>query len=212
MEIGDKYGRLTIASEPFIPEGKKRRHVYVECQCGVVCHKAVNDLRAGQTKSCGCLAREASSARGSTHGMTGGPEYNVWKGIKQRCYNPRHTHYDSYGGRGIKMCDSWRDSFEAFYEDMGPRPKGQTLDRIDNDKGYSKENCRWATRKTQSRNTRSNHMVTFDGVEMTLKELSESAVVDYPTLVWRVNQGWDLTRAISQPSADDRKRGKKRTW
>lgn len=212
MNVGDKYGRLTILVERFTEPPSTRPFVWVECECGKVCRKGYQEVKIGNTKSCGCLAREASAKREATHRMSGGPEYNVWKGIKQRCYNTKHTHYASYGGRGIVMCDRWRDSFEAFYEDMGPRPQGQTIDRQDNDKGYDKDNCKWATKKTQSRNTRSNHMVVFDGVEMTLMELSESAVVDYPTLVWRVNQGWDLTRAISQPSADSSKRGKKRNW
>lgn len=208
--VGAVFGRLTIVSESFRPEGKSRNYVFCECSCGTYTQKACADISSGATTSCGCYAREQSSARESTHGKSGGPEYNVWKGIKQRCTNPNHTHYSSYGGRGITMCASWLNSFEAFLADMGPRPDGMTIDRIDNEKGYYKENCRWATKKQQSRNVRTNTWVEIGGIRMTAKEAAEYAVVDYPTLVWRISKGWDIDRALNTPSRNPNNRVNRR--
>lgn len=208
--IGSKFGRLTVLSDPFTPENKTRTYVYTECSCGVFGAKAVADLSSGATTSCGCYARERSSERESSHRMSGSREYNVWKGIKQRCTNPSHTHYASYGGRGIMMCDEWLNSFETFLADMGPRPEKMTIDRIDNDKGYSKENCRWASQKQQSNNVRNNTLVEYRGKEYTAMELSEIASVDYATLLWRIGKGWEIERAVNAPSRNPNNRVNRR--
>lgn len=206
VSIGQVFGRLTIVSDPFRNPGGSKRRVFCQCSCGRITEKNLSDILAGHTTSCGCYARERSSARERTHGMTSSPEFNTWKGIKQRCYNPNHTHYESYGGRGIAMCDAWRLSFDAFLADMGPRPQGTTLDRIDNDRGYEKDNCRWVSKKTQSRNVRTNTWIEYRGRRMTVVEASEEAVVDYNTLLWRIGQGWDIEKAMNQPSRNRNRR------
>lgn len=129
-----------------------------KCDCGVECRKPGSAMRLGRIKSCGCWRIEMPTALKTTHGFAGHKGsrsrlYTLWNGMKQRCHNPNQKHYPRYGGLGIKVCEEWRNSFEAFYRDMGDPPKdGQrwSLDRIDVYKGYEPENVRWATYKQQN--------------------------------------------------------------
>lgn len=149
------FGRLTVVR---CAGTNKRGHLLWECICNCGEHTTVlgASLRNGQTKSCGCLSKEGFT--NLTHGHTIGghftPEYQSWKGMRERCTNPKSSGYPNYGGRGIKICKRWAHSFENFFKDMGPRPKGKTLDRKNNDKGYKPSNCRWATRSEQNKNQR----------------------------------------------------------
>jgi hypothetical protein len=135
----------------------------------------------------------------STHGMTGSPEHKIWMGIKCRCKCPSATGYSRYGGREIAVCDSWRNSFEAFYRDMGPRPTPKhTVERIDNDKGYSKDNCCWATRTEQMRNMSRNHLITFNGRTQCLQEWADELGMNKATLRKRLRRGWPIERAFTK--------------
>lgn len=126
-------------------------------------------------------------------------EYYAWYGAKRRCFDPRHKMFRHYGGRGIRMCERWR-RFSNFLEDMGPRPPGMTLDRIDNDGDYEPANCRWATTAQQSRNRRITVMVEHDGKRVTLADLAEAYDIEYPTLWWRVCRlGWSVGDALAKP-------------
>lgn len=150
-----RFGRL-IARKPT----NKRYYRYVIwlciCDCGNTCLVSSGSLTSGNTRSCGCIKQERTVKMGKankTHGMCKTLEWEVWHAMIQRCENPNHAAYARYGGRGIKVCERWH-KFENFYEDMGDRPEGLTLERRNNEKGYYPENCYWATQKEQSNNRR----------------------------------------------------------
>jgi len=201
VKAGDVYGRLTIIREVGprrLNSGQYHRRVECRCECGVVKEYLLPRLRNGGTKSCGCLARELVSQRATTHGATGGVEYTTWLGLRARCNNPKSTNYGSYGGRGIKVCDRWNESFEAFFEDMGARPSADhSIDRIDNDGDYELGNCRWATQRQQSRNTRKNVFVTHAGETKCVAEWAEQYGISGSLLHCRLRAGWDFEEAVS---------------
>ncbi len=133
------------------------------------------------------------------HGKTKSRSYNIWVNMRQRCQNPNNPAYKDYGGRGLAVCGEWED-FTAFLRDMGECPEGMTIDRIDNDKGYNRENCRWTDMKTQQRNRRDNRIIEHDGERKTLAEWAESAGMKTATLWARLEtHGWSFAKAISTP-------------
>jgi hypothetical protein len=172
---GNVYGKLTVLNQV---ENTKSAHLKWLCSCECGNNKEIlgYDLRYGKTKSCGCKLLETKTAY--KHGGKGTKTYEVWKNMRQRCNNPKNPQYINYGGRGIKICDRW-NNYENFLEDMGETSEGLSIDRIDNDKGYSPDNCRWATRKEQNRNQRKNIHVTINGVTKLLVEWVEAGVMSY---------------------------------
>jgi hypothetical protein len=131
------------------------------------------------------------------------PTYQSWRHIFQRCYNPKHNAYNRYGGRGIKVCDRWLESYENFLLDMGERPIGMYLDRIDNNGDYTPENCRWATPKEQARNKRNNHLLTYNGETRCLAEWAEITGIHPQTLINRIRNGWDVPKALTVTICND---------
>lgn len=171
---GQRYGRLLVMKRVMV-RGAKNVMWKCRCDCGGSVVAAASNIKTGTTQSCGCLAREvaANLLRGNTtqrtHHKSQTPEYGSWGGMKQRCTNPNSVKYPTYGGRGIKVCDSWMNSFNNFFTDMGRKPsRRHTLHRIDNDGNYEPSNCEWATPKVQGRNTTRTVFVEIDGIRLCL--------------------------------------------
>lgn len=192
---GRSFGRWTV-----IGFGYKSRfgELLWNCKCECGREKAVKAaiLRKGESTSCGCLHREAVT----THGMSNTRTFKSWDTMKQRCFNSNAPDFDRYGGRGIKVCERWRTSFSAFLEDMGERPEGYTLDRIDNEGDYELDNCKWSTGSEQQQNTRVSIWLTIGGETRPLKEWAKVACVGISSLRRRYHAGWKHEDIVYQPA------------
>lgn len=205
---GQVFGRLVVVERAAKKPNKSDAQWKCFCDpqrggCGGTAVVSSGNLRNGRTKSCGCLLRDMllernKSSASVTHGLSHTPEYSAWKGMKRRCYSEKDPYYKDYGGRGITVCDEWRTSFEAFYRDMGPRPSNQhSLDRRENDKGYYKDNCRWATKIEQSSNTRKNLFHLYNGMYRTLAGWCREFGLDYHRSYGRMQIGWSISEIIA---------------
>lgn len=185
---GRVFGRLRVIKR--IENRGCSAYWLARCVCGNEKEVRGEHLLSGGSRSCGCLNSETTAARNRTHGMYGTPPYNSWAHLCQRCCNPDDKNYDNYGGRGISVCGEWRGSFEAFWRDMGPSYReGLTIDRIDNDGGYCKKNCRWATALTQGRNRRITRFVTFAGESIPAAVAAERAGIPFSRVSGRLKNG-----------------------
>lgn len=207
---GLRFGRLVVlnyAGSVKVPNGTKTFWNCI-CDCGTTTRVGAWSLRKGSTQSCGCFARDSVAEQFRTHGHAAGRShghpvsltYKSWCKMVERCTNPNTPNFHLYGGRGIRVCDSWR-KFENFLADMGERPsKHYSIDRYPNNDGhYEPGNCRWATRKEQSRNTRVNKLLTFGGRTMCLSDWAQEVRLKRATLKERLERGWSLDKALFTP-------------
>lgn len=131
------------------------------------------------------------------HGLSKHPLYRMWHAMKNRCYNPNVDRYKNYGARGITVCDRWKHDFSIFLDDMGEKPSpSHSIDRRNNNLGYSPDNCYWATPSQQQSNTRNSTHVTYLGVTKTIKQWSEITGIHYNCLYWRINAGWSIEKSL----------------
>lgn len=195
---GRQFGRLTAGGY----EGSQSGISLWRCRC--VCGNEVVVQRcalvSGNTRSCGCLSIEIATARlvalNKTHGLSGTPEYRIWKDMRRRCRNPKRGR-GAYTARCIRVCERWDESFEAFLEDVGPRPSPEhSIDRIDNDGDYGPDNVRWATHREQANNTTRNRWIEYDGKRMTLAQWSRETNIKSATIAYRLKSGWSVGRAL----------------
>lgn len=192
---GKRFGRWTVIG--FVPD--KFRKWKCRCDCGAVKVVFAQHLKSGKSKSCGCLHKEKVTIHGHYKNGIKTPEFEAWRSMIKRCHKKDHPAYHLYGGRGIKVSRHWINSFEAFLEDMGPRPTDKhSLDRINNDEGYNTKNCKWSTKKDQARNKRNNRIIEFRGESHTLVEWSEITGIDAPTISQRLKKGWTVKKALQK--------------
>ncbi len=206
VKSGDKYGRFKILQEIFEP-GRYRKF-QCECSCGVIKIVQLDTLRLGKVISCGCYRSENFKKINLRHGYSKRSKrskiYQVWHSMKQRCQNPKNKSYPRYGGRGIEVCERWQ-KFINFVEDMKEPQHGQSLERIDNARGYSKENCKWATVWEQAANKRNNRLLTYGGKTQMLAQWGRETGIARDTLSSRIKKGWTPSQVINTPRYARRK-------
>jgi hypothetical protein len=207
--IGTKHNRLTILKEvePILYKKGTARRVLCKCECGKEKVIDFNSIRTSKSKSCGCLNKEVSSRTSTKHGLamlsTGvrHPDYCIWIKMKSRCLNPNDKSYKNYGGRGIKVCKEWQESFTSFIDDMGWRPnKKYSLERINYNKDYCPENCKWILKSEQTKNCRRVKLIAYNGKEHCLTDLCKLLGLVYSTMRHRVyDLGIPFEEAIKYP-------------
>lgn len=199
---GVRFGRL-IAVEV----ARRGKSIYWKClcDCGAETVTRSDRLRIGHTRSCGCLRVEVGGKAQATHRKTKTREFKIWIGIIDRCCNPFSRDYRRYGAKGIGVCERWKGSFEAFIEDMGWSPAKCSVDRIDNAKGYSPDNCRWATAKEQGRNRSDNKFVEWNGERRCIADWAERIGISPPALQNRLRREWPIHLALTLPASPNRR-------
>lgn len=206
---GQRFGRLVVierVDSHIQPSGQRKTRWLCKCDCGNEKIVSSSQLKSGMTKSCGCLSREKSKERLFVHGLKHTRLYVVWCDIKSRCFNPNNTYYKDYGGRDITICSEWKDNFMVFYEWAYANGynenalKGEcTIDRIDNNKGYCPDNCRWVSMKEQCKNRRSNIFLTYKDKTHCLVDWVEIIGIKYDVLYRRLKRGWSVEKAFTTP-------------
>lgn len=204
---GKRYGRLLVIEQAQDGPPSSRPKWRCLCDCGkIVVRNAASLALEHQIHSCGCYQREQIIQGNKLRGKIKFPNpvsytatYKCWRRMKERCLNPKHDQYSNYGGRGISVCKEWM-KFENFLSDMGQRPTGMTIERIDNSKGYYKHNCKWATMVEQQSNKRNNQFLTLGQDRLTVAQWSRKLGVNDSTIRERIRRNWDIASSLTKPS------------
>lgn len=195
--VGKRFNRYVVLEKIRSDLGIRWR---CQCDCGEIRILDSSRLLQNKVVSCGCYNIERTKEKNTKHGKRNSRIYIIWNGLKERCYNKNCKDYPRYGARGITVCDEWINSFENFYRDMSDPEKGMSIDRIDNDKGYFKENCRWATNKEQCNNRRNGRKVIFRGEEWSIFDLWEKYCSNsgmHPSTIYRrIDKGMNIEDAL----------------
>lgn len=204
---GQKFGKLTAIKIDKVKRNGHTTSTYwlCECECGNFTSVEASRLKTGYTKSCGCLRKKRGNDSIESKRL-----YRIWIGMKSRCYNPNANTYEDYGGRGITICDEWKDDFQLFYDWSIKNGYANTLtiDRIDTNLGYSPDNCRWVTMKEQSNNTRKNLEIEYNGETHTFSEWMDILKLNSSTIYTRIHLlGWSIEKAFETPIRKRRKEG-----
>lgn len=198
----EKYGLLTPIEYSHSKIKKSDQYWLFKCDCGKEKISRLYDVIKGKINSCGCLHKKQLAERNisnTKHGYFGTPTYESWAGMIERCCNSNSPNYKSYGARGIFVCNKWRNSFEEFLRDMGERPQGCSIDRINVNGNYEAENCRWATAKIQANNRTCNRKIIFNNQNLNLSEWSDITGIKPTTISKRIDKyGWSVEEALTR--------------
>ena len=194
--IGDRYGNVVVLSFKYKKDGRDMWEC--QCDCGKIFIARGSNLRSGNTKSCGCNFRKNARLYHIKHNNCNSRLYHIWHSIKQRCLDKNRPEYNRYGGRGITICNEWINDFQAFYDwaMANGYQDNLSIDRIDNDRGYFPENCRFVTRDVQQNNTRYNHKITIDGETKNITQWAREYNLNVSTLWLRIKKGWSKDRLL----------------
>lgn len=199
--VGKRFGRLIVLS--LHSRNNRRENVWLcQCDCGNKTTTITSHLNSGNTKSCGCLSRDTTTANNFKHGYSVRGQRkgicNSYYGMVQRCTNKKHPRYADYGGRGIVVCNRWLGNagFVNFIADMGDRPPNTSIERRNNNGNYEPSNCYWATKHEQARNTRTVRLVTYNEKQLSVTEVSKLTGINRKTLYRRLNNGMDAKDVV----------------
>lgn len=200
IKEGQRFGRLTVVNEFYIPNSKgyKNRFARCICDCGNKITPRVTSLFDDNTKSCGCLREDNYKIISKTHGKSKTPLYFIFICMKNRCYRKEVPEYKNYGNRGIKICKKWLNDFMSFYNwaiNNGYK-KGLTIERKDNDKGYSPENCEFVTRQIQCNNKRDNHIIKYNNEQLTMMNFCRKYNLNYGLFESRIRNGKSIKNSM----------------
>lgn len=194
--VGMRFGRLSVIGKT---KTKSNRVAWIcKCDCGNETTPMTTSLLKGRTKSCGCFHRDRTAETFRKHGQYNTRLYRIWGNMHQRCSNPKKDNYHLYGAKGVSVCDEWKDfsDFSKWAMENG-YSDSLSIDRIETDKGYSPENCRWATPQEQTDNRSCTKLISFNGKTQTIKRWAEETGIPYKNLLWRIDHGWDAEKALT---------------